>query len=308
MGFYINMKIKPSKLISEVALGAKKDSLKATQNSASKMEPLGERVQSCHDAYGKALINSKPKNNCSLIESLFEGSNIHITRTLESKDGTLRIQAGRPIKGFNNLYDSSVRICQKCDLDGNLKIYVKDDTLKTIDIYDEKGQILSHFSKEDVEALHYYKYNPQYIHGYLRNQNARCSGCFFEEMEKAIVGLEKIFNTESQIQKTTKPMTVYRGMHTSIDKIGKIGDTFTDKSFTSITTNLDVARRFANENPVLELEIPQNTKYLNMDNIFNIDYVHWREDELLLENNNTVEILDIDEVNNIIKARLLSKF
>lgn len=298
------MKINPSKQISEIAQRVDKVVSK-TQPSTPEVKQLDQCAQNCSEAYGKALVSMQAKNDTSVIEHLFEGSEIHITRTIKQKDGTIRIQAGRPIKGFNDLYDSSVRICQKYDLDGQLKIFIKDEKLQTIDIYTENGDLITHFTKDDMEALHYYKYHPQDLHKYLRYGKSQYSGSFFEEMERAVAGLEKIFNTESQIQRTQKTMTVYRGMHIGIDDIGNVGDTFTDKSFTSTTTSLDVARRFAGKNPVLELEIPENTKFINIDNIFNIDHIHWREDELLLENNNSVEIIEIDEVNNIVKARLI---
>ena len=299
------MKINPSKQIPEIINRIEKGVSKLFQDNTPETKVIEECAQNCAEAYGKALINFQSKNSDVLIERLFEGSDIHINRTLKQNDGTIRIQAGRPVKGFKDLYDSSVRICQKYDLDGSLKIFVKDDTLKTIDIYDENCQLLSHFSKEDLEALHYYKYHPQELHRYLRSGNARCSGSFLEELEKSVTNLEQIFNTESQVQRTTKAITVYRGMHTSIDNIGEVGDIFTDKSFTSTSTNRKVAERFAGNNPIMELEIPEDTKYLNLDNIFNIDHIHWREDELLLENNNSVEILEIDKVNNVIKARLI---
>lgn len=299
------MKINPTKHITEIAQQVEKGLSKSTQEITPEVKTVEQCAQNCTEAYGKALVNLQAKNSTSIVEQIFEGTDIHINRVHTLKDGSIRIQAGRQIKGFENLYDSSVKICQKYDINGHLKVFVKDEQAKTIDIYNESGELLTHYSKEDMDALFYYKYHPQDMHKYLRFGKTSCYGSFFEEMQQAISGLEKIFQTESQVQRIQKPTTLYRGMHIGFDEIGKAGEIFTDNSFTSTSTSLEVAKRFAGPNPVMELEVPPDTKYINIDDIFNIDRLHWSEKELLLENGSRVEILKVDRENNLIKARLL---
>ena len=191
-------------------------------------------------------------------------------------DDGARISARKIIEDSKGRHYSSIRVCEKKELDGRKNVYVLDETQGTVDIYDDTGKIISHYSKQDMDALYYYKYHPDAIHQYLRLDRLIYSGNFASELLDIIPRLEAIFNNNKLVQKTQKPITLYRAMHLSIDEIEKFGKVFCDNSFVSTSTNYETAERFAGLNmPIAQIEIPVNTKYINMDNLFNIDHKHW---------------------------------
>ena len=117
--------------------------------------------------------------------------------------------------------------------------------------------------------------------------------------------------SESKVWTTDKPTKVYRALQDYLtpeqtEVLSHVGGVFKDASYVSTTTNLDTARRFKGSNPILEIELPEKTKYLDLDTLFNIDRKHWSEQEFLLPKNSKFAVTGLDEQNNIIKVKLLT--
>ena len=85
------------------------------------------------------------------------------------------------------------------------------------------------------------------------------------------------------------------------------GKTFESKSFVSTTTNINTAKRFAHGKPILEIELPAGTKYIDLDSLFNIDREHWREQEFLLPRNSRFVVTGFDDFLDIIKVKYIEQ-
>ena len=129
-------------------------------------------------------------------------------------------------------------------------------------------------------------------------------------MEKYIEIFDNMFNSPSKHDSLKKPKVVYRALQSQLSNeqnaaIIKSSGIFDEQSFISTSPNLDVAKRFWHKNPIMEITLPEKTPYLKLDELFNIDGQHWREEEFLLPRNSRFLITGRDWEKNIIKAQFL---
>ena len=174
------------------------------------------------------------------------------------------------------------------------------------------GKKTHHYTKEEQDALHYYKYHPYEIHRILRENRHIFSGSLKDEVQQVIKTLENIFNNENKIFRTSETKILYRALQDTlspdeINSLCTIGGVYKDKSFVATTTSLEVAQAFSCANPILEITLPKNSKYIDVDGLFNIDRRHWKENELLLNKNSKFLITGFDTENNIIKCNYLDE-
>ena len=203
--------------------------------------------------------------------------------------GDNHIVIGKPFEGFPNLCDEKMRARCLRNAQGFLdEVYVSDVLNKDVFVYDAKGVLKKHFTGEDMKALKEYKYHPREIHAYLRD--GKVTGFQTkDELLKCVETIRNIFNDETKVWRTNEPITVYRALQSrlnpeQIEAISKKGGILKEPSFVSTSLDLNVAKRFAHNSPILEIELPKGAKYIDLDLLFNIDSTHWREKEFLLEN------------------------
>ena len=121
------------------------------------------------------------------------------------------------------------------------------------------------------------------------------------------------FNSENKAGRIEKPTVVYRALQDNLTDSEKailstVGAVYRDNSFVSTTQNIDTAKRFnTSGNPIMEIILPEGSKYLDLDRLFNIDRQRWREQEFLLKRGSEFIITGYDRENNIIKASYLNK-
>lgn len=269
---------------------------------------------SCHDTYGRAMVAmqgaKKPKTKeevAALVNKIIENTGMQIGRHINDK----HIHIGRPVEGFKNLcYDDMRAKCLR-DNDGFVdSIYLLDNKTGDVKIYDAEANLKKHFTQSDMKALKEYKYTVDELHNYLRHGKIR--GISTQETLKDIVTtLDNLFNDESKVFRTEKDMVLYRALQPDLserqkDVLTTLGGIYSDNSFVSTSTELNVAERFRSvDNPILKIEVPKGTKYLDMDALFNIDRQHWNEKEYLLNRNSRFEVTGFDVLNNIIKVKYL---
>ncbi len=239
------------------------------------------------------------------------------------KEGLVRFRIGNEISGFPGLIQDNKMICAYYDK--NLKpnrVYSFSNSGE-IDLLDLETSTMRHYSKEDIDALKYYKYHPDSLHMKLRHDKDICSGGFKDERDNVIVRLSELFNDDSRVLRTKSDSVLYRALQQNltpedIQELTKIGGVFTEKSFCSTSTNLDPALRFSCQNPnfeclfpngraILKIDIPKGSKYINMDEMFNIDLRHWKEDEFLLNKGSKFLVTGFDRENSFINVKYLGE-
>ncbi len=270
--------------------------------------------------YSKASINIRNKTDelINSVQNLLKENNLlasdeHIHRPMiSSKENLCRFHIGDEIKGFKGLYNENKNACMYFTNDGHPdKIFMHNKITGEIDILNCADSVITHYSKSDIEALKYYKYHPDAIHDKLRCGRDAYSGSFRTEMENVIENLTKLFSDKTKIFKNSENATLYRALpnlsDSDIKKLSTVGEVFTEKSFCSTTRDLKVAQRFQSGNPILEIEFPKDSEYIDIEKIFNIDRQHWREAEFLLDKNSKFMVTGFDTQNNIIKVKYLEK-
>ena len=270
----------------------------------------------CFGSWGKAQVAmqnkviAKPHSEeqvKEIVNKIAEEQGLHVGRYVSEN----RISLGRPIDGFKNLYRDDMRV--KCirNSDGFLdEIYVLDNASREVFVYNPEGSVIKHFSSDDMRALKEYKYSPEAFHSLFR-RGKKIGIQTEEELQRWSSTINKLFANESKVWTTDKPTKVYRALQDYLtpeqtEALSHVGGLFKDASYVSTTTNLDTARRFKGSNPILEIELPEKTKYLDLDTLFNIDRKHWSEQEFLLPKNSKFAVTAMDEQNNIIKVKLLT--
>jgi len=283
--------------------------------------PVEKAVQGAEMSavYSKAAINIKNKNEelINNIKNILEKNYIlepgeHIHRTTHStSENAMRLHIGDEISGFKGLYNDNKRVCTYFSKDGKSdKIFIQNKLTGDVDILDCATSTLTTYSKSDVEALKYYKYHPDAIHSKLRHNKNMYSGSWKIEMESVIEKLTRLFSNKTKVFKTSENTTLYRALQsdlteTEIQKLSKVGEIFTEKSFCSTTTDLQVAKRFSSGHPILEIDVPKGSEYIDVEKIFNIDRQHWREAEFLLNKDSKFLVTGFDKEKNIIKVKYL---
>ncbi len=271
---------------------------------------------SCQSTYNIAMLNKK-SNNKDLIGNavnfckkiLNPNENIGREYLQEVKGEFIaRIKLGKPIEGWNDLYDYDTSVSCYFDENGNVKQAFKyDSKTKEIFAYDSNGEQTHYFTKEDRDALHYYKYHPDSIHTRLRENRDHWKGEFLDETIKVANHLGALFEDDTKIFRTSEDKTVYRALQKNLTEeqmaaLSTIGGIYTDTSFCSTTEDLEVAQNFSCGNPILKISLPKGTKYMDVERLFNIDRFHWQEDELLLDKNSSFIVTGYDAESNIVEV------
>ena len=268
----------------------------------------------CGDVYGRAMVamhgNEKPQTKeevAAIVNKIIDGTGMKIGRHINDK----HIHIGRPVEGLKNLcYDDMRAKCLRNNKGAIDLIYLLDNKTGEVKIYDADANLKKHFTQKDMKALKEYKYTVDELHNYLRHGKLR--GITAQETLKDIVGtLDNLFNDESKVFRTEKDMVLYRALQPDLSELQKdvlttIGGIYSDNSFVSTTKEYNVAERFRSvDNPILEIEVPKGSKYIDMDALFNIDRQHWNEKEYLLNRNSRFEVTGFDVLNNIIKVKYI---
>ena len=275
---------------------------------------------SCQSTYNTVMVKRKPNadnlmpNAIKFCENIKQPNENIGREYLQQANGEFiaRIKLGTPIEGFKDLYDYKTSVSCYFDEDGNVnKAFKYNEKTKEIDVYNANGEQTHHFTKEERDALYYYKYHPDSIHSELRENKNHWKGNFLEETLGAIAQLEKLFSDDSKVFRTNEDKVVYRALQSKLseeqkDILSTIGGIYTDTSFCSTTEDLEVAKGFAHGNPILKISLPKNTKYMDVDRLFNIDRLHWSEQELLLDKNSSFVVTGFDTENNIIEVDYIS--
>ena len=270
----------------------------------------------CQSAYNIAMIKSKDnsdiyfENAMKVAEKIIEEDE-HIKRKhIDKRDGEtiVRFQAGKEVEGFKDLYYDNIRIACYFDNEKEInKIFKWNQNTGEVFVYDKDGNQTHHYSKEDIDALHFYKYHPDSIHTKFREGKDDWNDSWNRTSDKSANSIANMFNDESKVFRTTETKTLYRALQDKLtneqmEALSTIGGIYTDKSFASTTEDLDVAKRFSCKNPILKINVPKNTKYIDVERLFNIDYRHWAEKELLLDKNSSFLVTGYDSENNIIEV------
>ena len=311
------MEIKPTAKIHIDTYSYNKSSQGNINNAVEKKEYVSS--ENCLDSIGKAQVLLQNKTNLvpetladikDLLNKIYEpkGMQVGFCR------GDKFISIGTPFEKFPDMCKDEARAVCKRDKEGYLsEIWVLEHggikNRGNVSVYLSDGSLKQFFDDNDMDALHEYKYYPECFHNTLRN------GGFVgiqskEEIQHWIETLDNIFSTDSKCLKTKEETIVYRALpdnlsQEQIESLSTIGGVFKENSYSSTSTDLNVARRFQRFSPILEIELPVGSKYLDMDSIFNIDRERWQEKEFLLPRNSSFEIIGYDEKNNVIKAKYL---
>lgn len=259
-------------------------------------------------AYGQCIekpINAQEKVLLGILgsqEKLFQ-------KSISSNSSSYEIKI--PIDGYDDTYQSVKKVtCFNGKKPDDDMICVLDIKENTVHIYNNDGELKNKFSSEDMQALKYYKYHPDAIHYYLRHNRQKYGMDWHQEMIDVVDKLGKLYENPHTYMTIKEDMVLYRALQDilspeDIQKLSTVGEIYTDKSFVSTSTSLDVAKRFVRTNPILEISIPKGSKYIDIEKLFNIDRRHWREDEYLLPKNSNFLVTGFDEEKNIIKVEYL---
>ncbi len=194
------------------------------------------------------------------------------------------------------------------DKDFNIKqLYIHDIEEETTNIYNSKGELTKTYSSDDLSALKEYKMSSIYVTSKLRNDEYW--GRDIDSIRKTeflIKTLTNIFNDNKKHNINDKDRTLFRTMHLPLKDIGKVGDIFTDKSFVSTSTNTETPKDFKSKNmPIMIINFPKGAKYIDIDNVLNIDQIRYQENEYLLNKNSQFLITKIDKKRNLLQATYL---
>ena len=194
------------------------------------------------------------------------------------------------------------------DKDFNMQqLYIHDIEDGTTNIYNSKGELIKTYSSDDLSALKEYKLSSIYVTAKLRNNEYW--GTDIDSIRKTeflIKTLTNIFNDNKKHNINDKNRTLFRTMHLPLKDIGEVGDIFTDKSFASTSTNTETPKDFKSKNmPIMIINFPKGAKYIDIDNVLNVDQIRYQENEYLLNKNSQFLITKIDKKRNLLQATYL---
>lgn len=275
-------------------------------------------------AYAHAIIykdkildstnGTRKENLQKILDSILKDTNYTIYRSHGSfgTNEPYRAKAGDEIPNWKNLYNERLNIaCYKDEDNQAVSVYVLNCNDKSVQIYDCNGNMTQSYSPAEMKALYEYKNHPEGIHNLLRLNKHRSMDSV-ETLQGYIKNIENCFNSPDKVFRTTEPTIVYRALQSNLtdeekEILSTTGAIFKDKSFVSTTKSFDKAKAFNQKgNPILEITLPENSRYLDMDKLFNIDRQHWREYEFLLNSNSEFLITGYDPEKNVIKATYIS--
>lgn len=262
----------------------------------------------------KILDGTREENLQKILDSILKDTNYTIYRSHGSfgTNEPYRAKAGDEIPNWKNLYNERLNLACYKDKNNQLEsVYVLNCDDKSVQVYDCQGNMTQNYSPEEMKALYEYKYHPEGIHNLLRFNKHRSIDSL-ETLQGYIQNIDNCFNSSDKVFRTTEPTTVYRALQSNLTDeekatLSTTGAIYKDKSFVSTTKSFDKALCFDNmDNPILEITLPENSRYLDIDKLFNIDRQHWREKEFLLNRNSEFLITGYDPERNVIKATYIS--
>ena len=273
-------------------------------SSSSCLESMG-RAKVAIDKVSNAVPESK-EDVMKLIENILKSKGMVLDNYASEK----WIMGGRAIPECKGLCHDDIR--GKCIRDENgflKKIFMINTHNREVHIYDSNGSVLKHFTPDEMSALYEYKYYPNSFHSKFRKDRIAYM-TDKEKFEILVKTLDELYLNPDKYYVLEKPTVVYRALQDSLTPeqnmvLHKVGDIFTDTSYVSTTQELNTARRFKGYSPIMEITLPKGTKYFDLDELFNIDGQHWREQEFLLPRNAKFKIIGYDSANDIIRAEYI---
>lgn len=280
----------------------------------SSIKKIDEASLNCLESIGRAQVSFA--RNILTPQSEEEVMSL-VAKILKQKDMVLHqyasekyIRGGRKIDDFEDLIYDDIR--GKCvrNNDGFLnKILFVNKNDNTVEVYDSNGVMFKQYDSLDMEAMHQYKYFPEMIHSRLRH------GKYTQDTEDDLFNaytytLDRLFNNPEKNYVLDEPKIVYRALQNKLNDeqifaLENPGSVFPESSYASTSLELFIAQNFQQNNPILEITLPKGTKYLDLDELFNIDRTHWHEQEYLLPRNSKFLITGYDETKDVIKAEYI---
>ena len=236
------------------------------------------------------IIKEREKQAIDFVKSISESNEKISSKIYEFSpyhEECIRLKSGKPVAGFLNLYKydkfytcyfnektNALESCYKFDkLSGNREIY-------------QDGKKIC-YSKDEFSAIEIYKNNSKNFHSKLRDNKSPLLKLSVKDLNNNINIIENIFNAPEKTLKTKEDMVLYRAMQPLDEKefetLSTVGAIYENKSFISTSKNFLIADYFNNNDFILKINVPKGTKYIDLDRIFNIDRIHWHEEELLLD-------------------------
>lgn len=165
------------------------------------------------------------------------------------------------------------------------KFFVFDWKTKSIRKFNGNGRLITSYTPEETLAIMRYKSDSSNIHKILRQGKTVKNEA---QIEESIEALSNIFKT-GKTSRTKETLIGYRALdNVSYEKIMSMPDDgmiFTDRSFMSIATDKKSAAKFLNlksKNHLMQITIPKDTQYLQMDELGHIINPQKPENEWVL--------------------------
>lgn len=287
-------------------------------------------VDNCFESLGRAQVamskSAKSAKTAELAVAVkpqkpetIEETKVILSKILKEKGMVLdkcfhggRFDAGKSIEGAPGFCSFDVVGTCVTDKKGFLKrIIIKNNANNEVFMHNPDGSLFRYYSPTEMKALKEYKYCADQFHTILRKDRFS----YIPDKEKLasyVEILDSLYKNSDKCSVVQEPIIVYRalqGRFTPEQKyaLQNVGSVFDDASFLSTTKKLATAHRFKTNSgsPILEITLPKGSKYLDMDEIFNIDYSRWKEQELLLPRNSKLLIKSVDDKTGIIKAQYM---
>lgn len=267
-------------------------------------------------SFGQSIVNMQNPNKdeiCKTLETIVFPYTIYRYHNPNNNNSPIRAKAGSEIPHWSQLYNENVNLTVYLDKNREIEeIYVQNIHSKMIDVFDKKGEVKKTFSSSDIESLFEYKYFPQNFHKYLR-LNKLLPTKTETELLKHINTIDNCFKEKNKVFKTENETIVYRALpeyltNEELITLNTVGAVYEDKSFVSTTQKLDTAKRFSGgKTPIMEITLPKDSSYLDLDRLFNIDRHRWNEQEFLLKRGSKFLITGYDKDKNTIKAQYINE-
>lgn len=165
------------------------------------------------------------------------------------------------------------------------KFLVFDWKTKSIKKFNSTGKLITSYTPEETLAIMRYKSDSSNIHKILRHGKTVKNEAQIRESIDALTGVFKSGKTS----KTQETVIGYRALddfsYKKIMSLPEDGMIYTDPSFMSIATDKKSAKKFLNfksKNHLMQIKLPKNTQYLEMDELGHIVIPQKSENEWVL--------------------------
>ena len=192
------------------------------------------------------------------------------------------------------------------------QIRVFDTKYKDVGIYDNKGNMLRHYSPEETMALQRYKKDSKNIHKVMRyNQTVKNEA----EVRNDVGIISDMFKYNYKVNKAEKDFIAYRALDEralkSILSMQKDGMIYTEPSILSVATDQKSVLQFmkpGNCRHILRLKVGKNTPFINLDEAAagRIIYPQLPENELIFKPGSKILITNRNAKGGFIDAELIS--